>query len=95
MTKYQPNNINELINDYRINIEAETDAEMIAAYNEDRDNFLTVRNFIEFDLKSEAKKVINNMDTCVREMIIVAIAKDFGTKFVADNFGYNIKSWAI
>jgi len=88
-------NMNELINDYRVNIEAETDADMKKMYEDDRGYFTIIRNFIEYDCVPQAKIVIQSMDTYPREKIVVAIAKDYGTKWVADNLGYEIKSCAI
>tara|TARA_B100000965_G_scaffold133043_1_gene110871 strand:- start:2509 stop:2871 length:363 start_codon:yes stop_codon:yes gene_type:complete len=88
-------NMNELINDYRVNIEAETDADMKKMYEDDRGYFTIIRNFIEYDCAPQAKIVLQSLDTHPREQMVVAVAKDYGTKWVADNFGYEIKSWAI
>tara|TARA_B100000965_G_C19548196_1_gene738861 strand:- start:60 stop:389 length:330 start_codon:yes stop_codon:yes gene_type:complete len=88
-------NMNKLINDYRVNIEAETDADMKKMWQGDRDDFTIIRNFIEDDCIQSAFLAIQSMDTYPREQMVVAVAKDYGTKWVADNFGYSIAAWAI
>ncbi len=88
-------NMNELINDYKIHIEAETDTDMKKMYEDDRGYFTIIRNFIEYDCVPQAKIVLQSLDTYPREQMVVAVAKDYGIKWVADNFGYSVKSWAI
>lgn len=80
---------------------------LIQEYTQDAKEFEDLREMYEADardievvLKSiqeeQFKSVsvfVDRMDTSVREEVVIAIAKDFGTEFVSENFGYNVEGW--
>ena len=64
--------------------------DMSDMYKQDAKDFEAILIMIESNNSSGAKKLIQYMDTLPREGAIVAIARDLGNSWVAENLGYEI-----
>ena len=64
--------------------------DMVDMYKQDAKDFKDILNMIKSDNTSGAKKLIQHMDTAPRESAIIAIARDLGTTWVADNLHYEV-----
>ena len=64
--------------------------DMVDMYKQDAKDFKAILNMIEDKNYSGAKKLIQYMDTLPREGAIIAIARDLGKSWVAENLGYEI-----
>lgn len=62
-------------------------------YEADARDVEVVLNSIQEEQFKSASVFVDRMDTSAREEVIIAIAKDFGTEFVSENFGYNVEGW--
>ena len=64
--------------------------DMSDMYKQDAKDFEAILIMIESKNTSGAKKLIQYMDTAPREGAIIAIARDLGKSWVAENLGYEI-----
>ena len=64
--------------------------DMADMYKQDAKDFKAILNFFKDGNISGAKKLIQFMDTLPREGAIVAIARDLGNDWVAQNLGWEI-----
>ena len=64
--------------------------DMVDMYKQDAKDFKAVLNMIKDKNYSGAKKLIQYMDTLPREGAIIAIARDLGNSWVAENLGYEV-----
>ena len=64
--------------------------DMVDMYKQDAKDFKAILNMIKDKNYSGAKKLIQYMDTLPREGAIIAIARDLGKSWVAENLGYEI-----
>ena len=64
--------------------------DMSDMYKQDAKDFKDILNMIKDKNYSGAKKLIQYMDTLPRESAIIAIARDLGTTWVADNLHYEV-----
>ena len=63
---------------------------MVDMYKQDAKDFKAILNMIKDKNYSGAKKLIQYMDTLPREGAIIAIARDLGNSWVAENLGYEV-----
>ena len=64
--------------------------DMSDMYKQDGKDFKAILNMIKDKNYSGAKKLIQYMDTLPREGAIIAIARDLGNSWVAENLGYEV-----
>ena len=64
--------------------------DMSDMYKQDAKDFKDILNMIKDKNYSGAKKLIQYMDTLPREGAIIAIARDLGNSWVAENPGYEV-----
>ena len=64
--------------------------DMVDMYKQDAKDFKAILKMIKDKNYSGAKKLIQYMDTLPREGAIVAIARDLGNSWVAENLGYEV-----
>ena len=64
--------------------------DMADMYKQDAKDFKAILNFFKDGNISGAKKLIQYMDTLPREGAIIAIARDLGNSWVAENLGYEV-----
>ena len=64
--------------------------DMSDMYKQDAKDYEAILIMIESKNTSGAKKLIQYMDTAPREGAIIAIARDLGKSWVAENLGYEI-----
>ena len=64
--------------------------DMADMYKQDAKDFKAILNMIKDKNYSGAKKLIQYMDTLPREGAIIAIARDLGNSWVAENLGYEV-----
>ena len=64
--------------------------DMSDMYKQDAKDFKAILNMIKDNNYSGAKKLIQYMDTLPREGAIIAIARDLGNSWVAENLGYEV-----
>ena len=64
--------------------------DMADMYKQDAQDFTSVLNMIKDKNYSGAQKLLKFMDTLPREGAIVAIARDLGNDWVAQNLGWEI-----
>ena len=64
--------------------------DMSDMYKQDAKDFEAILIMIESKNTSGAKKLIQYMDTLPREGAIIAIARDLGNSWVAENLGYEV-----
>ncbi len=64
--------------------------DMVDMYKQDAKDFKHIFNMIKDKNYSGAKKLIQFMDTLPREGALVAIARDLGNSWVAENLGYEV-----
>ena len=64
--------------------------DMNEMYDQDAKDFKSILNMIKDKNYSGAKKLIQYMDTLPREGAIIAIARDLGNSWVAENLGYEV-----
>ena len=64
--------------------------DMSDMYKQDAKDFEAILIMIESNNSSGAKKLIQYMDTLPREGAIIAIARDLGNSWVAENLGYEV-----
>ena len=64
--------------------------DMSDMYKQDAKDFKAILNMIKDKNHSGAKKLIQYMDTLPREGAIIAIARDLGNSWVAENLGYEV-----
>ena len=64
--------------------------DMVDMYKQDAKDFKDILNMIKDKNYSGAKKLIQYMDTLPREGAIIAIARDLGNAWVAENLGYEV-----
>ena len=64
--------------------------DMADMYKQDSQDFKDILNMIKDKNYSGAKKLIQYMDTLPREGAIIAIARDLGNSWVAENLGYEV-----
>ena len=85
-------NLKNLIKSYKN--EAKSDwaiqEDMADMYKQDAKDFKAILNMIKDKNYSGAQKLLKFMDTLPREGAIVAIARDLGNDWVAQNLGWEI-----
>ena len=64
--------------------------DMVDMYKQDAKDFKAILKMIKDKNYSGAKKLIQYMDTLPREGAIIAIARDLGNSWVAENLGYEV-----
>tara|TARA_B100001287_G_C22356725_1_gene377795 strand:- start:195 stop:461 length:267 start_codon:yes stop_codon:yes gene_type:complete len=64
--------------------------DMSDMFKQDAKDFEAILIMIESKNTSGAKKLIQHMDTAPREGAIIAIARDLGKPWVAENLGFEI-----
>ena len=64
--------------------------DMSDMYKQDAKDFKDILGMIKDKNYSGAKKLIQYMDTLPREGAIIAIARDLGNSWVAENLGYEV-----
>ena len=64
--------------------------DMSDMYKQDAKDFEAILIMLESKNFSGAKKLIQYMDTLPREGAIIAIARDLGKSWVAENLGYEV-----
>ena len=64
--------------------------DMSDMYKQDAKDFEAILIMVESKNFSGAKKLIQYMDTLPREGAIIAIARDLGNSWVAENLGYEV-----
>ena len=64
--------------------------DMSDMYKQDAKDFKAILNMIKDKNYSGAKKLIQYMDTLPREGASIAIARDLGNSWVAENLGYEV-----
>ena len=64
--------------------------DMADMYKQDAQDFTSILNMIKDKNYSGAQKLLKFMDTLPREGAIVAIARDLGNDWVAQNLGWEI-----
>ena len=64
--------------------------DMSDMYKQDAKDFEAILIMLESNNFSGAKKLIQYMDTLPREGAIIAIARDLGKSWVAENLGYEV-----
>ena len=65
--------------------------DMSDMYKQDAKDFKDILNMIKDKNFSGAKKLIQFMDTLPREGVLVAIARDLGKSWVAENLDYEVR----
>ena len=65
--------------------------DMSDMYKQDSKDFEAILIMIESKNTSGAKKLIQHMDTAPREGAIIAIARDLGKSWVAENLAYEVR----
>ena len=65
--------------------------DMSDMYKQDAKDFKAILNMIKDKNYSGAKKLIQYMDTLPREGALVAIARDLGNSWVAENLEYEVR----
>ena len=65
--------------------------DMSDMYKQDAKDFEAILIMIESKNTSGAKKLIQYMDTAPREGALVAIARDLGKSWVAENLAYEVR----
>ena len=65
--------------------------DMSDMYKQDAKDFKDILNMIKDKNYSGAKKLIQYMDTLPREGVLVAIARDLGKLWVAENLEYDVR----
>ena len=65
--------------------------DMADMYKQDAKDFKDILNMIKDKNYSGAKKLIQYMDTLPREGVLVAIARDLGKSWVAENLEYEVR----
>ena len=65
--------------------------DMSDMYKQDAKDFKDILNMIKDKNFSGAKKLIQFMDTLPREGVLVAIARDLGNDWVAENLDYEVR----
>ena len=64
--------------------------DLAGMYFQDSQDFKAILKMIKDKNYSGAKKLIQYMDTLPREGAIIAIARDLGNSWVAENLGYEV-----
>ena len=80
--------ITELKNDARSDWAIKED--MASMYQQDADDSQEVMDHINNGNNEFASKKVNSLDTVIREGIVIALAKDMGSIWVADNLGWEV-----
>ena len=86
--KHLKNLIKGTIEDSKAPLDIRED--MSDMYKQDAKDFKAILNMIKDKNYSGAKKLIQYMDTLPREGAIIAIARDLGNSWVAENLGYEV-----
>lgn len=80
--------ITELKNDAKSDWAIKED--MASMYQQDADDSQEVMDHINNGNNEFASKKVNSLDTVIREGIVIALAKDMGSIWVADNLGWEV-----
>ena len=64
--------------------------DMASMYQQDADDSQEVMDHINNGNNEFASKKVNSLDTVIREGIVIALAKDMGSIWVADNLGWEV-----
>ena len=80
--------ITELKNDAKSDWAIKED--MASMYQQDADDSQEVMDHINNGNNEFASKKVNGLDTVIREGIVIALAKDMGSIWVADNLGWEV-----
>lgn len=84
-------NLNTLIEDLKANAKSDwaIQEDMASMYIEDANDATVILNFIT-DLRYDLAAVhLSNLDTSIREGIVIAAAKDMGNDWVRENLGWD------
>ena len=80
--------IKELKNDAKSDWAIKED--MSSMYQQDAEDSQEIMDHINNGLINNAKKKVNSLDTAIREGVVIALAKDFGNTWVADQLGWEV-----
>ena len=64
--------------------------EMSEMYQQDADDSQEVMDHINSGQIKSASDKVSSLDTAIREGVVIALAKDFGNTWVADNLGWEV-----
>lgn len=64
--------------------------EMSEMYQQDADDSQEVMDHINNGQIKFASDKVSSLDTAIREGVVIALAKDFGNTWVADNLGWEV-----
>ena len=64
--------------------------EMSEMYQQDADDSQEVMDHINSGQIQSASDKVSSLDTAIREGVVIALAKDFGNTWVADNLGWEV-----
>ena len=86
-------NLKKLITEYKnlSKMDWAVKEDMADMYKQDAKDFKDILNMIKDKNYSGAKKLIQYMDTLPREGALVAIARDLGNSWVAENLEYEVR----
>jgi len=87
------NALNTLIDQtqsYMVEANNNGDKDMAHCYLCDLSDFVEIQHLLTIGDTKVAAKRINNMDTAPREEFVVAVAKDKGNNWVAENLGWEV-----
>ena len=85
-------NTNKLIKDLIADSKSEfaIENDMVDMYEQDAADTQKSIDLIKSNKLSEAAKHIAYLDTCIREGVVIALAKDLGNDWVAANLGWEV-----
>lgn len=64
--------------------------EMSEMYQQDADDSQEVMDHINSGQIKSASDKVSSLDTAIREGVVIALAKDLGNTWVADNLGWEV-----
>ena len=85
-------NLTKLITDLKNDAKSDwaIKEDMASMYQQDADDSQEVMDHINNGNNEFASKKVNSLDTVIREGIVIALAKDMGSIWVADNLGWEV-----
>tara|TARA_Y100000114_G_scaffold157148_1_gene187421 strand:+ start:1123 stop:1395 length:273 start_codon:yes stop_codon:yes gene_type:complete len=67
------------------------DHDMAEMYAEDRNDVIEVKDRFNRGHMGSLRTFIERMDTCIREGVVMALAADLGSDWVAKNLGWEVR----
>ena len=64
--------------------------DMASMYQQDADDSQEVMDHINNGSINTAADKVNSLDTAIREGVVIALAKDMGNNWVANNLGWSV-----